>query len=439
MSSCCSHDNGLRPSMPRCRDAEQRLLQLLPPSASVSFKDTKVELPPSGRAAVLHSVEVAVDDSAAASTEPPLVMLPGYGTGAAIFTLLWACLFGSERAEHQALRRRRMIAVDPLGWFLSSHPSWTCGLRPELSDTWFVDSLEAWRAARGFERLDLLGHSIGGNIAATYAEHHPQHLRRLVLLSPAGTPREPEDYRGKLPMAPWRMRLLLRLWGRGWTPHDGLKFLPSRWGYRIAHWNARRWSRSDTVGQPNLDEMALADYIYYGWTEGNSSGERVLGAMLHPGAWGKRPLCDRVPALRLPRVELIYGDRDWMDARHGNEMAERCMPLEEQRQASGVSEHPAALREAGVGEAQRAHATEGGGGKEPPPPELWVQIVRGAGHYAHLENVPALCDALAQALGDKPRPAGTRRTAELPPGFSDRFSGPNVPAWRSWEGYAFGR
>jgi cardiolipin-specific phospholipase len=39
----------------------------------------------------------------------------------------------------------------------------------------------------GIKTFTLVGHSFGGYIAANYCEKYPGHVRRLVLLSPAGT------------------------------------------------------------------------------------------------------------------------------------------------------------------------------------------------------------------------------------------------------------
>ena len=93
-----------------------------------------------------------------------------------------------------------------------------------------------------------------------------------------------------------------------------------------------------------------------------------------------------------------------MDMRHGNRVAEACA---EQRTSQA------------------------------PAPVVCVQVVDGAGHYAHLENVDGFVEALACAL--KPRSEGVCVTAPLPDGYEEQFTGPRIPAWRSWEGYSFGR
>jgi pimeloyl-ACP methyl ester carboxylesterase len=45
--------------------------------------------------------------------------------------------------------------------------------------------VEALRAELGLDRMDLLGHSAGGNVALLYAAAHPERIGHLVLLTPS--------------------------------------------------------------------------------------------------------------------------------------------------------------------------------------------------------------------------------------------------------------
>jgi pimeloyl-ACP methyl ester carboxylesterase len=48
-----------------------------------------------------------------------------------------------------------------------------------------VADVEAVRRGLGLERLDLLGHSAGANLAYRYAERHPERVGRLLLVTPS--------------------------------------------------------------------------------------------------------------------------------------------------------------------------------------------------------------------------------------------------------------
>ncbi|MEH0845717.1 alpha/beta hydrolase [Micromonospora sp. CPCC 205711] len=55
--------------------------------------------------------------------------------------------------------------------------SWRCDRQ--------VDDVEALREHLGLDRMDLLGHSAGANLAVTYAARHPRRIARLVLVTPS--------------------------------------------------------------------------------------------------------------------------------------------------------------------------------------------------------------------------------------------------------------
>ncbi|MED6226771.1 hypothetical protein PIB30_106984 [Stylosanthes scabra] len=62
----------------------------------------------------------------------------------------------------------------------------------EETEAWYIDSLEEWRKAKNLSNFVLLGHSFGGYVASKYAHKHPEHVKHLILVGPAGFSQEAE-------------------------------------------------------------------------------------------------------------------------------------------------------------------------------------------------------------------------------------------------------
>lgn len=77
------------------------------------------------------------------------------------------------------------VIVPELVGFGGSRPAPRQPDMPEMADL-----MERWLEAQGLERTDLVGHSMGGEVAIHLATRAPERIRRLVLVSAAGVPRE---------------------------------------------------------------------------------------------------------------------------------------------------------------------------------------------------------------------------------------------------------
>ncbi len=84
----------------------------------------------------------------------------------------------------------RVIAPDQIGFGKSSKPE-----RYQFSFVQLVENTHALLRARGVERATVVGHSMGGMLAARYALTHPEAVERLLLLNPIGL----EDYGALVP------------------------------------------------------------------------------------------------------------------------------------------------------------------------------------------------------------------------------------------------
>ena len=100
----------------------------------------------------------------------PLVCLPGGPTDSAYLGDL-----GGLTTHH------RLIRLDPRGTGRSATPADPDSYRCDR----MVDDVEALRVHLGLERMNLLAHCAGANLAALYTERHPERVNRLVLVTPS--------------------------------------------------------------------------------------------------------------------------------------------------------------------------------------------------------------------------------------------------------------
>ena len=117
--------------------------------------------------------QVWIDEGAG---DPPLVLLHGIGSGAAS----WAPVLPALSA------RRRVIA-----WNLPGYGGADRLPGPHAGPADHADALLGFLDHLGIAQCDLLGHSLGGLLAAYVARKPPGRVRRLVLSSPAGGYRVP--------------------------------------------------------------------------------------------------------------------------------------------------------------------------------------------------------------------------------------------------------
>lgn len=379
--------------------SEERLLRRLPffksggpiPSSELSPADgpvvafsSRVEL--SSPKEYLNTLTMT-STSPSESAPVPAVLLHGYGAGLGFFFKNFPAL-----ANWAGRRRSTVYAVDWLGmgrsarvpFNIKSHRKDIPG-RVSEAETFFVNSLEEWRQKQGIEKMTLIGHSLGGYLAVVYSLKHPSRVNKLILLSPAGVPRGPDNtvYSKELDESPSgnggsahtatradveemeaeqqrakrqesrTRRLFTWLWEEGWSPFQVVRSTLF-WGpMLVGKYSSRRFH-----GFSEEDTRDMHDYIL-NITLARGSGEYCISHILAPGAYARMPIVDRISALKIP-VTFVYGDHDWMDPSGGQESVER-------------------LRQAGNGRGR-------------------MYMVDDAGHHVYLDNPRAINDLLVKEL-----------------------------------------
>ena len=402
----------------------------------------------------------------------PLVLLHGYANGSLYFYRNFMQL------SHYHFPT--IYALDMLGWGLSSRPNFDpvlvyngddkntqnsnngetnnndaknrCNTSSNGKDAnnsqvlsaenFFVESLESWRKHHDLPRLTLAGHSMGGYLSVAYAERYPQHVERLILLSPVGVPeKKPEDDM-KLSSYPLYVRAMIKtvrwLFDKGITPGSFLRSLPlSRSKQMVDGYILNRLPAITCEEERGV----LSQYLYQ-----NSmlpgSGEYCLSAILTAGAFARVPLVNRIPELTQVggvvdssignsssgssssrqekitnngdsvgdsttdndgmEVHFIYGENDWMDYKGGLEVQRLCWKKRlEWKQ----------MREQRV-QAEKQQVNDGISNSQEdlpaPPPKVFVHGVRNAGHLLMLDNYEEFNAALIIAAGGEEK---------LPPNF----------------------
>ncbi len=110
---------------------------------------------------------------------PTILFVHGYCGAAANFQSLFPFLAPSARC----------IAVDLPGCAGSAKPDL------DYDIPFFVGFLESFRRSLGLERFVLVGHSMGGQIAAHYTRRFPDAVHKLILIAPDGLAGEEGGWR----------------------------------------------------------------------------------------------------------------------------------------------------------------------------------------------------------------------------------------------------
>ncbi|AOW06407.1 Alpha/Beta hydrolase protein [Yarrowia lipolytica] len=218
------------------------------------------------------------------------------------------------------------------------------------SENYFIDAIEDWRQVRKIEKFTLMGHSMGGYLAAAYAFKYPERVEKLILVSPVGVERSgdvevddsasllqgakeiaaqpvPDErlfpaithdegmkvHPGAIPPQEKIHWLMKYLWTHHYSPFMLIRQAPPGVGVRLmSAWSL--WRFQDLSEE---DRMKLHLYSYK-LMDSKASGELALTRLLKPVALARMPLLDRLDKIKCPTM-WMYGEKDWMNAEAGAE------------------------------------------------------------------------------------------------------------------------
>ena len=190
-----------------------------------------------------HHVLQWGDASAVTPQCPPLLMLHGWIDVAASFQFVVDALASD----------RFVLALDWRGFGLSESPPVDTYWVPDyLGDLDVVLDALLFQADAPVPTIDLLGHSMGGNVAMLYAGLRPERIRRLVNLEGFGMP-ETRPQQAPKRYVQWLDELKQPAQRRRYDSvaavAERLRKTNPLLPLRRAAWLAPHWSRQNTDGQ----------------------------------------------------------------------------------------------------------------------------------------------------------------------------------------------
>ena len=126
----------------------------------------------------LHYHEAGRATSAAGTAEPesavPVLFLHGSGPG----VTAWSNFSGNFPVFAE---RFHTILLDMPGFGKSSDLEWEKAY-PMIA----AEAIDAFCEAKGIEKVDIVGNSMGGNVACETALAYPDRVRKMALMGPGG-------------------------------------------------------------------------------------------------------------------------------------------------------------------------------------------------------------------------------------------------------------
>ncbi|EFA82836.1 hypothetical protein PPL_04531 [Heterostelium album PN500] len=257
-----------------------------------------------------------------AGSGDPLVLIHGYGAGVGFW-----CANIDELAQHYTV-----YAIDLVGFGRSSRPDVSYLKTPDEAEEFWTKSILDWSEQMGLENFNLLGHSLGGYLSASFSLKYPEKVKKLVLADAWGIPHRPTDFEDKIPLP-------LKLLGKVITPDVPLALLRACGPlgpdliYRFRQDLLMKFSGlypNDDLKFNPLNPNRVAQYIYHTNAQSPATGEYLFKLLSLPFGWAVNPLIDRVKAMH-PGIDvtLLYGSNSWIDHSSGHKLKEEMKNIKD--------------------------------------------------------------------------------------------------------------
>lgn len=230
------------------------------------------------------------------SKRVPIVMLHGLGAGVALWVLNL-----DEIAQH-----RPVYAIDILGFGRSSRPKFADDAM--IAEKQLVKSIDEWRKEVGLKEMIVLGHSMGGFLATSYALSYPDRVKHLILADPWGFPEKPADSENRPKPPLWAQAILVA--AKPLNPLWILRFFGPLGSWLVGKTRPdilRKFSGAVT----NQDD--IPNYIHQCNAQ-KPTGEGAFHTMMKDFGWAKNPMINRIQDMKstVP-ITFLYGERSWVD------------------------------------------------------------------------------------------------------------------------------
>ncbi|KAM9996337.1 hypothetical protein ACTFIY_002530 [Dictyostelium cf. discoideum] len=273
----------------------------------------------------------------------PLVLIHGFGAGIG----LWCCNL-DFLAKHYTV-----YAIDLLGFGRSSRPD------PELiksiddAEKLWCDSIYEWSKELGLKKFNLVGHSLGGYVAATYSMKYPETLKHTLLLDCWGISVKPIDYEQNMTFS---RRMLTKMLSIDISLSIVRKVGP-KLVTRFRKDLLTKFQHVHPIEMADNSENIVSNYIYHSNSVEPATGEHLFRMVSLPFGWAANPLLPRIPLID-PSVDIsfIYGEQSWIDSKPGFQL---------QKEMSNIKH---------------------------------VHLLKNSGHHVYADNIPDFHDYIIKSI-----------------------------------------